>query len=604
MKRTIAFFSIAAALFLSYSCGETENKAGSPAAVSFSENAISAPYAGGRYSVGYVLSGGSTDTALPEVSCEADWINDIQVGKTAIEFDVSANPELQERTAEIVVRYAGRELENRLAVRQDAYVPGDGMFDVEITSVTGTGIVFSVIPEDKEMTWYCGICDKAGMDSYASEQEFVAALLEEIRETAGGQGVGIEEYLDGKLRYGNLTSGSFDNLEPDSDLYLYVLGMTREGVCLTGVSKKSFHTEAPMTFDISYEIDKASVTAIIVPSVKDRYYVCDAMKTSDYLTYTDAQSFKDTYQEALNFLISFSGKSPEEYVRTNCHMGDCRISDWELTAATDYTGYVFEISATGELLSFATTKEFTTGNVEMSDNTFEISISDITEDSAVCHVTTTTDDPYILGWSQAAGWEGKSENEIRDDIIGWGYTGYYISAAGSDEFPLSGILEPETEYIVFAFGYEGGLATTDLVKVHFTTGKPVVSDVVFEAEYGKYYDGDALLELYPRDFIGASGKAVLPFRAKATPVEEVGTFMYHIILGDCTDESTMSDAAVRSYLEFQGLKQESAAFYLDYDVVYTIIGVAKDKNGVYGKVYRQRIVLTRDGVSPVTEYQP
>lgn len=603
MRKTIALlFSFAAALLLPCSCNDSFDPAPEKVVVRFGESSLTVPYTGGTYSISYELSGVPEGT-IPEVAGTDDgWIGNLSIDADGIGFEVLPNTERQARSCEITVLYDGTVLENRIAVQQGEYAPGDETFGVAVTAVTEHSVTFDVIPGDKQMTWYCGVCDREEMDAFASDDAFVEHLAAQLREEAETAGRTLEELLDEQLRTGDLTSGVIEGLEDGTDMYLYVLGMTRNGVGLTGVSKEPFSTELSLTFDITYEIEKANVTAVVVPSIKDRYYVCEAMKTSDYQTYADAQAFKDAYQEMLNFLISFSGQSPEDFVRSNCYMGDARISSWKLEAATEYTGYVFEVSTSGELVSFATTKAFTTGSVEMSDNTFEITFTEITEDSAAGHIETKNDDPYIFGWSEAAGWDDMTDNEMRDNIIDWGYTGYYMSGAGSRDFSISGILNPETEYIVFVFGYEGGVGTTDLKRVRFTTGKAVVSDVVFEAEYGKYYDGDALLALYPSEFFGAEGKAVLPLRAKASPEEQVGSYMYHVLVGDYTDESSMSDTALRSYLEMQGRREEAASFYLEYDAVNTIVGVAKDKEGHYGKVYRQRITLTRDGVTPAEEY--
>lgn len=601
MRKIIWLFVIAAFAV----CCQEQSNTGAGITVTFSQPMISSPYTGGNYVVEYELSA-HPDMFVPEFKCESDWIVLSENGKDGtVVIEVSPNSERKERSTEICLLYDGSELDGKITVEQEGYSPVQDAFDIVVQSVTDTSVVYDIVPSNEHMTWYCNVISKDELDSYVEEADFVSSVLGFLRDCAVSSGIAFEDYLASLLNVGSVISGEFSSLEPASDMYLYAFGLNEDGICLSDVSKEAFTTDEAvkdMTFDINYSVDVTRVDIEIIPSEDGRYYLFDAISKDDFMTYADEQDFKDTYQEVIDLVIGFSGKTPEEYVHSYCYEGRALIEDREFDAATRYTGFVFEISLEGKLLSYAVTKDFETEEVGVSDNTFEITVRDITYNSAICRVETSNDDPYIMGWSEASGWKDMDDNEMRDSIIAWDYTRYYISTAGSDEFELDRILKPETEYMVFAFGYDGGVATTDLKRIYFTTGKEIVSEVEFVVSYDKYFDGDELLELYPKDFYGAEGKAVLPLSAGASPEDKAASFIYHVISGDYTDESSMSDDMVKSFLESQGRHEASAAFYLEYDAVNTIIGVAKDIDGNYGKVFRRSITLTRDGVSPAEEY--
>lgn len=367
--------------------------------------------------------------------------------------------------------------------------------------------------------------------------------------------------------------------------------------------KQSGMEETGLTFEIEYAIDGNLVDVTITPSLKDRYYIFETMELKDFQTYESEEDFKDTYQEVLDFLITQSWKTPEEYVKNYTLIGDQVLEDKDFKANTEFMGFIFEVSLEGRLVSYAVTKPFTTGSVSMSDNSFEISVTDIEDYSANCTVTTANNDTYIIGWSDAEYWEGKTDNQIRDEIIETGYTRYYYTKNGSCEMNLTNLM-PDTDFFIFVFGFSGGVATTDLYREDFRTKASVVSDVTFIAEHDKYFDGDILAEKYPDSFTGAEGKAVLPVSVKGEPADKVGTIKWHCLEGDYSSTSEMDDRELQSYLEMQGRTESALYFYMNYDEVNTIVGVIKDNDGNYSKVYREKIVLTKDGVSPVGEFVP
>ena len=127
--------------------------------------------------------------------------------------------------------------------------------------------------------------------------------------------------------------------------------------------------------------------------------------------------------------------------------------------------------------------------------------------------------------------------------------------------------------MAFAFGCEAYTPTTRLFKTYFTTQEAYVGEVSFELIFDKYYDGAELEELYPADFAGASGNAVLPVRAYT----EKGTgFYYGIYDGDYTDLEEWPDQLIIDNLIYNGVTEPYGNYAIPYNTTRTALGVAYD----------------------------
>ena len=155
--------------------------------------------------------------------------------------------------------------------------------------------------------------------------------------------------------------------------------------------------------------------------------------------------------------------------------------------------------------------------------------------------------------------------------------------------------------MAFAFGCEAYTPTTRLFKTYFTTEEAIVGDVEFELIFDKYYDGTELEQLYPSDFAGASGYAVLPVRAYTL---NGSGFFYGIYDGDYTDLEEWPDDLVIENLVLNGITESSGNYLIPYNTTRTALGVAYDANNNYGKVFRKTVYCTEDEALPGSEFSP
>lgn len=167
--------------------------------------------------------------------------------------------------------------------------------------------------------------------------------------------------------------------------------------------------------------------------------------------------------------------------------------------------------------------------------------------------------------------------------------------------------DPGTEYRAFAFGYSSGIATTDLTTLVFNTHELGESGIKIEIVHDKYFDGAELREMYPEKFgdLPSSYTAVMPVSVSLSGAATDGAeYRYAFYEGDYSSATNVYDMAAT--LLGEGCPNPSAEFYFtddSYDKPFTIMAVVCDKDGNFGELFREVFTISRDGKSPVEEYQ-
>lgn len=166
-------------------------------------------------------------------------------------------------------------------------------------------------------------------------------------------------------------------------------------------------------------------------------------------------------------------------------------------------------------------------------------------------------------------------------------------------------LYASTEYKVIAIGIysdTGEYATGVINGGTFVTKDRQISSASIELMSENYYNGDEVYQKYP-EFEVAKGRAVVPVKVKVS--ENTSEYYYHLFLGDFSDIGKNPDDAVIEVLTTQGgITKPEETFFCEYDKTYTMLAVAKDESGIYGKVYRKKVVYTQKGCSPIDGFVP
>lgn len=587
-------------LLIAGGCKEEELK---PSSLILNTDKLEIPAEGGEFRVTYRLESPVYDGVV-SIENQPEWVKDVNTSVSGeITFVADANEELEYRNAELLVQYSGDANSSVLNLSQlPKVIPP--VFDITIELITQTTAKYSVVPGDKDQTYVSMLVEKNYFDSYQSDEEYFQDDLKYIKEMAESFGVSLEEYLTNTLSRGDLLVKNMTGLLPGTEYYVYAYGMTVSGERTTDIYKEQFATVSVPKIDVTFTINSSLTGPLcdlsVIPSDKEQRYVI-GMYASDGVS--DADAAVKMYQQYILDMIAVyevMGMSPEEVVAGMSVIGDTSRT-YELEENRGYIVFAASCTDNGLINSDPASEIFTTGTVQPSDNVITFEVTDLEAHQATVNIKTTNKDPYVIYLAKSDLFEGKSDDEIIK---------YIKSAEGIEEYVRRGDvavdaaeLEDETGYTIYAFGYVIGKVNTGLFSASFTTKSAVPADIEIVVEHSKYFDGTEVEELYPEDYSGASGLAVLPITVN-TDGDPADKYYYYIYEGDLTSDIILTDKEAIAALFEDGISESPVSFFLPYDDESTLLAFAVGTDGNYSKVYREKIVLSRDGVSPIDEFRP
>lgn len=587
-------------LLIAGGCKEEELK---PSSLILNTDKLEIPAEGGEFRVTYRLESPVYDGVV-SIENQPEWVKDVNTSVSGeITFVADANEELEYRNAELLVQYSGDAKSSVLNLSQlPKVIPP--VFDITIELITQTTAKYSVVPGDKDQTYVSMLVEKNYFDSYQSDEEYFQDDLKYIKEMAESFGVSLEEYLTNTLSRGDLLVKNMTGLLPGTEYYVYAYGMTVSGERTTDIYKEQFATVSVPKIDVTFTINTSLTGPLcdlsVIPSDKEQRYVI-GMYASDGVS--DADAAVKMYQQYILDMIAVyevMGMSPEEVVAGMSVIGDTSRT-YELEENRGYIVFAASCTDNGLINSDPASETFTTGTVQPSDNVITFEVTDLEAHQATVNIKTTNKDPYVIYLAKSDLFEGKSDDEIIK---------YIKSAEGIEEYVRRGDvavdaaeLEDETGYTMYAFGYVIGKVNTGLFSASFTTKSAVPADIEIVVEHSKYFDGTEVEELYPEDYSGASGLAVLPITVN-TDGDPADKYYYYIYEGDLTSDIILTDKEAIAALFEDGISESPVSFFLPYDDESTLLAFAVGTDGNYSKVYREKIVLSRDGVSPIDEFRP
>ena len=155
---------------------------------------------------------------------------------------------------------------------------------------------------------------------------------------------------------------------------------------------------------------------------------------------------------------------------------------------------------TGAIGSEIVTVSEVTPPVEASQNSFEIEIDQITATSAMLFITPTTDDEYVWLEFPEFVYKDMTMEELEAFLLK-NYKPFFPLHSNTGEMVHSfdDALEPDTEYMIIVFGYDGGLTTPLTTKKFHTLAPGDPTDVTFTFEYGAMTARSTYVTFTPSD---------------------------------------------------------------------------------------------------------
>ena len=391
----------------------------------------------------------------------------------------------------------------------DPIVPEKASFKIAVEELHATYAVTQVVPENPQMYYVMYLEEVsyfqgAGIntpeqlwedDFYAFDSKAIAANMN------------LKEYM---LQANILFQGSqriqWNNVLPGikSVLYVYGVEFDEDGANFEAVTNVAWQLIVPeraplhdINFAIDVEADGADVTITIEPENFDGYYLVKVVSKGDELYPENDSAFTDEYMATISdewtylYDYNISNNNPKEEILKTVGYSGKQTLGLELVSDAEYSVLVFaveEYDGFVQVVSKPSYNNFVTEQVQQSNMDIEIEITNCYVRVADLRITPSDPDTqYLLMISPTYYLPSDYTNEDLVDYALGEFSHSTYTFKGEITSHLN-TLYPSTEYVVVAFGYSGGVVTTDVCTKIFKTeaeGKCEleVTDVVLGGPY-------------------------------------------------------------------------------------------------------------------------
>lgn len=412
------------------------------------------------------------------VEYDCDWITGLDTSVDGeIRFDVALHYVAEPRETVLTLKYD--EITMSLPVKQLEGDPQD-VFSINLDEVNMVNAAATITPADNEMTYMTLVSEAWWFDEKGNVDAVLDQVLGAYETIASMAGMSFEDFLRNEVLIQGVQTVWYGSLIYDTEYELMVVGLdldctrTSEAVFAAFTTKDVEKVE--VTFDLNIDVNGPDATVTTEPSRDDIFYYTDVRLLSDMPT--GENTTRQELQSWVNTVIwrgGVTGKTPEQVVSEITTSGKS-IKEFYLLSNTDYVAFTASLTKEGLVNSDVKAVEFKTGEIPMSDNTFDIEIIDVGSSKVTANVIPSNpDDPYVLSIAKVSDWEGYTDEEFLEKYIEENWFVCTLGAViGEHEFVLDGSgignkIVPDTEYYLFAFGFKEDKATTGATKLYVKT---------------------------------------------------------------------------------------------------------------------------------------
>ncbi len=536
----------------------------------------------------------------------ATWVNGFNYGITgALQFNVDANDGAEPRECLVTVKYRFAE-DVVFTVKQGART--NAGFKLENVTSDLFSFTVDVIPDDLTAPYIMMSADatyiaQSGFETPEDYYEDDFAYFGWLGQFYGQDAVGI---MQEKSRVGIERGLTFDNGVSGVPCTFYCYYFDWEtGALSSDIAMFTIEIKEPekkeVEFKIEYVVEGPLVKADVTPIGYEGPYYFDMLNGLLVDSYLESLDFLENKPEEAaeyywaNAVWSMSSDMSYDQIvsfyncQGNYEDGTPRSHyEFELLANHDYYLFAFAMEEHGLACSVPQLVKITTGGVEPSDNEITTSVTDVTAQSATINFKTTNDDYYIAGWEKASDWAtfGNNDAERQQYLL---TNRSYELISGDYSQGIIG-LEAETDYVLYAFGSRGGVATTDYIATTtFKTRK--VSGGLASVEFVDlgFFAASDIAQVPGFEFCSSdsySGKFILPIVAKITG--EYTGFFWTIWdwtnRNDIYNDQQYRDNLVWSINEYGSMNTDKTYTILDNDSYYELVSLVVDQYGDYSDV--------------------
>ena len=517
MRTTFRLFTIFATIVLavaSWSCkpSSIDDVVDTTTSVKFDQQIVNLGYEETTVTLHYTINNGIEGIDIV-ASTEAEWISEIVAANGTLTFRVAENQDVKARETKLRVTYPNADTVY-IVVKQAEF---DAItFELEVTANSSTSCSTLIKPSNED---YAYIAYMAEVDYFLSAQITTAEELFQddydyyMAFAKQWEAPLLKEFfLMNYIAYQGEYSIEWTGMVPDKEYVLYVYAIE------FNEANDDYWMASPVTyqmvtlesgeltevdFDVDVDVNGPNATYHIAPQNWEGHYYLTIYEEGDYM-YRDTPADSD-YSKLISSIwldmmaeLMASGYAPNQIIELVCLQGDEEYSE-TLKGDTNYALVIYAVDMVDgmpQVVSKPQIKNFTTEAIGASDMTIDIKVENKYVRVADVTVTPSTNEYYtvaIVPFSEVP----ESSNA---EIIDWLNDNFSMDSYHGEIFSHLNTLQPETSYSILAYGYYGGVVTTDLFRYDFTTdAESECENGVVRVDYNGPYSL-AELEAYDPDY--------------------------------------------------------------------------------------------------------
>ena len=628
-------------LTLAASCtkdqGNTDKPAPTPqvekdSTIKLGKSSMSVSLAGGSYLLEYTIEyngEGENPHKGEKITAESaeSWVNNFNYSiPGALQFNVDANTTSEERQCLVTIKYRYAE-DVVFVVKQNAAVSAG--FKLENVTPTYFDYTVDVIPDNKTLPYIVmsAAPEYIVASGFENGQDYYEDDLAYFGWLGQFYGMSAVEIMQTRAKVGDQTGVQVSNGASGVPYTFYCYYFDYEsGALLSDVHMFTVTTAKPDLAEVKFTIDTevvdgCMVKAKVVPVGYQGDYYFDVLNENLINSYMEEEvmSFLETRERMVEYWWSTSVQemmkdmSADQIIAHYTCQGDnpdgSSKSEYEFELLANSTYYLFAFTMEENALCSSVPQlvKIETGDVEMSDNEITPSVSKLTARTADFTFTPTNNDYYVAGWEKASDWATYGNNDAERQEYLLSHMEYYLLSGTQTTTVLD--LESDTEYVLYAFGSRGGVATTSQIfTTTFKTKSGDTGNVSISFKDLGYYDAADFADYAGYEYLSNyAGQAIFPYEVEFSS-EEHGDYFFDIYNwtgrpeSEYYTEKQYIDGLVWSINEFGGLTVTHTYTFLEFGGKYELVGIVLDTEGQFSKLYRQWVEPTYDGCRDAADY--
>ncbi len=428
----------------------------------------------------------------PTFQCEAEWITLYAEDMGA--FAVAAN-EGEARESVIKVAYAEQVID--VTVKQ-AGAQTVSSFDIDVQEVHAASAITQVTPTDDDM-YYVMFLDEVSylqFNGIATAEQLWEDDYAAFEGGALANNMNLKAYMvAANVLFKGTKRVQWNRVRPGTESVLYVYGVEfdEDGATYKPVTDIAWEVICPdraplqdVEFGLDVEVKGAEVKLNVQPENWDGYYLVKIVDYNNEFYVGEGVTFGEDYMNAISdeWIDVYSsnlsaGHSMQDILDNICYKGDMTL-EFALESYVLYSALVYPVAEHDgfvQVVGEPSYINFSTEEVGQSDMDINIEVTNCYVRVADIKITPSNpDESWLLLITPTSYLPAGYDDETLLDYA-LGEFVYYTYEFKGEMTTHMNTLYPDTEYIIVAFGYSGGVVTTDVCSKVFKTQQEGVCEL-------------------------------------------------------------------------------------------------------------------------------